>query len=171
MTAPASTVTLVAAVARNGVIGRDGGLPWHLPGEQARFKALTMGHVLVMGRRTYESIGRPLPGRTTVVVTRQPDWQPDAGLPDGLLVTGSVDAALTHGRQLDEHVFVAGGAQVYADALPFADTLLLTLVDAEPEGDTYFPAVDWAEWSETWREAHEEWSLVCYERRSREPDR
>jgi len=168
MTAPASTVTLVAAVARNGVIGRDGGLPWHLPGEQARFKALTMGHVLVMGRRTYESIGRPLPGRTTVVVTRQPDWQPGAGLPDGLLVTGSVEAALMHGRQLDEQVFVAGGAQVYADALPFADALLITWVDAEPDGDTHFPAVEWAEWSETWREAHAGWSLVCYERAAKE---
>ncbi len=85
------TVTIVAAVARNGVIGVDGGLPWHLPDELALFKELTLGHVLVMGRRTYESVGRPLPGRTTVVVTRQPDWEPAH---EGVLRAGSVPEAL-----------------------------------------------------------------------------
>ena len=164
MTSPPSTVTLVAAVARNGVIGDRGDIPWRLPGEQARFKALTMGHVLVMGRRTYESIGRLLPGRTTVVVTRQPDWQPAGGRPDGILVTGSVEAALTHGRQLDERVFVAGGAQVYAAAMPAADVLELTWVDADHDGDTYFPDVDWTQWSEVRRETHQGWSGVRYAR-------
>ena len=158
------TITLVAAVARNGVIGADGDIPWTLPGEQARFKQTTMGHVLVMGRATYESIGRPLPGRTTIVVTRQVGWQPAGGLPDGLLVAGSVDAALTWAREIDEQVFVAGGAQVYAEALQRADVLLMTWVDAEPEGDTFFPAVDWDAWREVSREDKDGWSLAAYER-------
>lgn len=164
MTTEASTVTLVAAVARNGVIGRDGELPWHLPGEQQRFKATTVGHVLVMGRLTYDSIGRPLPGRTTIVVTRQPGWQPAGGQPSGLLVADSVEAALSLARQLDEQVFVVGGGQVYAEALPFADVLLLTRVDADPAGDVSFPPVEWTNWAEVSREDHDGWSLIRYER-------
>ena len=158
------TVTIIAAVARNGVIGAAGDIPWTLPGEQARFKATTMGHVLVMGRATYESIGRPLPGRTTIVVTRQEDWQPEGGLPDGLLVAGSVEAALAWAAGIDDAVFVAGGAQVYAAALPVTDALVMTWVDAEPEGDTYFPEVDWDDWREVSREDNEGWTLAAYER-------
>ena len=140
------TVTIVAAVGRNGVIGVDGGLPWHLPDELRRFKELTMGHVLVMGRKTYESIGRPLPGRTTVVVTRKPDWRPGA---DGVLVAHSVAGAIAAGEAVDDEVFVVGGAEVYAAALPLTDRLALTFVDAEPDGDTFFPPVDWEEWRES----------------------
>lgn len=158
------TVTLVAAVARNGVIGRDGGIPWKLPGEQARFKATTMGHVLVMGRRTYESIGRPLPGRTTVVVTGQHGWQPLGGRPDGVLVATSVESALRVAAGIDEQVYVVGGARVYADGLPRADELLITWVDAEPQGDTYFPDLDWSAWAESDREQHDGWALVRYVR-------
>ena len=152
-------VTLLAAVARNGVIGVDGGLPWHLPDELALFKELTLGHVLVMGRRTYESVGRPLPGRTTVVVTRRPDWEAE-----GVLRAGSVDEALAIAGGIDEEVFVVGGAQVYAEALPLADRLALTFVDAEPQGDTVFPEVDWAQWREVARRAGEGWVHVTYER-------
>ncbi len=159
------TVTIVAAVARNGVIGADGDIPWTLPGEQARFKAVTLGHVLVMGRATYESIGRPLPGRTTIVVTRQEGWQPDGGLPAGLLVAGSVEAALAWAAGIDDQVFVAGGAQVYAETLAVADEMLVTWVDATPDGDTYFPDVDWEAWQEVSREAHEGWILTAYHRR------
>ena len=155
------TVTIVAAVARNGVIGVDGGLPWHLPDELALFKELTVGHVLVMGRRTYESVGRPLPGRTTIVVTRQADW---SGA-EGVLRAPSVDAALERGASLDAEVFVVGGAQVYAEALPRADRLALTYVDAEPEGDTLFPRVDWSQWRETARRDGRGWTRVLYERR------
>ena len=155
------TVTIVAAVARNGVIGVDGGLPWHLPDDLRRFKELTLGHVLVMGRRTYESIGRPLPGRATVVVTRRPDWDPGAG---GVLVEASVPAAIATASGVDEAVFVVGGAQVYADALPLADRLELTLVDAEPEGDVAFPEVDWAQWRELRREEGDGVSYVTYAR-------
>ena len=154
------TVTIVAAVARNGVIGVDGGLPWHLPDELALFKELTMGHVLVMGRRTYESVGRPLPGRTTVVVTRQPDWRGA----EGVLRAGSVAAALDLGATVDDEVFVVGGAQVYSEALPLADRLALTFVDAEPEGDTRFPEVDWSQWRETARLAGTGWTRVVFDR-------
>ena len=153
------TVTILAAVARNGVIGVDGGLPWHLPDELQLFKELTLGHVLVMGRRTYESVGRPLPGRTTVVVTRRPDWESE-----GALCAGSVEEALAKANEIDDEVFVVGGAQVYAEALPATDRLALTFVDAEPEGDTVFPDVDWSQWREVARRDGQGWAHVTYER-------
>ena len=143
------TVTIVAAVARNGVIGVDGGLPWHLPDDLRRFKELTLGHVLVMGRKTYESIGRPLPGRTTVVVTRDASWDPGS---TGVRIAGTVEDAVGAAASIDPEVFVVGGAQVYSAAIPLADRLELTLVDAEPEGDTRFPEVAWDEWRELRRE-------------------
>jgi dihydrofolate reductase len=158
------TVTLVAAVARNGVIGNDGQLPWHLPGEQALFKATTMGHVLVMGRRTYESIGRPLPGRITVVVTTDPDWKPAQGLSDELRAAPSVEEALQQAAEIDDQVYVVGGAQVYAACLPHVDELLISEVDAEPDGDTVFPAVDWNKWVEVSREHHDGWTVARFTR-------
>lgn len=161
MTAPTEPVriTLVAAVAANGVIGREGGLPWRLPGDLARVKQLTMGHVLVMGRRTYDSIGRPLPGRTTVVVTRQPDWRAE-----GVLVADSVDAALEIAARHDPEVFVFGGGEIYAAALPRADRLVMTWVEQEPAGDTTFPEVDWSQWQEVGRQVGEGFSVIEYER-------
>jgi dihydrofolate reductase len=161
MTAPTEPVriTLVAAVAANGIIGREGGLPWRLPGDLARVKKLTMGHVLVMGRRTYDSIGRPLPGRTTVVVTRQSDWRAE-----GVLVADSVDAALDIAARHDPEVFVFGGGEIYAAALPRADRLVMTWVEQEPAGDTTFPEVDWSQWQEVGRETGEGFSVVEYER-------
>jgi dihydrofolate reductase len=155
-------VTIVAAVARNGVIGVDGGLPWHLPDDLRRFKALTMGHVLVMGRKTYESIGHPLPGRTTVVVTRNAAWDPGS---DEVVRAPGLDEAIRAARAIDDEVFVVGGAQVYADALPLAGRLELTLVDDEPDGDTTFPAVEWADWVELRRDEGHGVAYVTYERR------
>ena len=154
-------VTIVAAVARNGVIGVDGGLPWRLPDDLRRFKELTLGHVLVMGRTTYESIGRPLPGRTTVVVTRNEGWDPGS---EEVLVAHGVSEAIEAAAAIDDDVFVVGGAQVYADALPLADRLELTWVDAEPYGDTRFPEVEWADWRELRREEAEEVVYVTYQR-------
>ncbi len=142
----------MAAVARNGVIGRDGALPWHLPEDMRRFRATTMGQALVMGRRTYESIGRPLPGRTTVVVTRQRPWPPDGELPDGVLVAGSVPEALAQAAATGRDVFVQGGSRIYAEALPVADILDITWVDATPDGDARFPEVDWSQWQQVFRE-------------------
>lgn len=151
------TISVVAAVARNGVIGRDGDMPWHLPDDLRHFKALTLGGTLVMGRKTYDSIGRPLPGRTTVVVTRQPDWS----VP-GVTTAHSLEDALAAAP--DGDTFVVGGGEIYAMALPLADRLVITEVDQSPEGDAHFPAVDWSHWRETARERHDGFSFVTYER-------
>jgi dihydrofolate reductase len=155
------SVTIVAAVARNGVIGVDGGLPWHLPDDLRLFKETTLGHVLVMGRRTYEAIGRPLPQRTTVVVTRSRDWSPQA---EEVVVAHGIEGALERAAAIDEQVFVVGGGEVYAAALPHTDRLLLTHVDQEPDGDTTVPDVDWRDWGETARVAGDGWERVTYER-------
>jgi dihydrofolate reductase len=154
------TLTLVAAVGANGVIGRDGDLPWPRTGDLAHFKALTMGHVLVMGRATYDSIGRPLPGRTTVVLTRQPDWS----VP-GVLVARDLVSAVRLAHSIDSDVFIVGGASVYADAMPVADRLVLTHVEQSPPGDTYFPAVDWDDWHEVERVRYTGFSIATYDRR------
>ena len=128
-------VSLIAAVAANGVIGRDGSMPWHLPEDLKRFKALTMGHAIVMGRKTYDSIGRLLPGRRTIIVTRQRDYRID-----GAEVVHSVDAAIALARD-DDEVFVIGGGETYVQALPPADRLLITEIDAPPPGDGRFLAI------------------------------
>jgi dihydrofolate reductase len=146
------TVTLIAAVARNGVIGNDGAIPWRVPGEQAFFKATTLGHTLVMGRATYESIGRPLPGRTTIVLTRDPDWSAE-----GVVTAGSVEEALA---LAEGEVYVAGGAAVYEAALPYADEQLISEIDLEPEGDTRYPDLDLQEWTEVDRQPHDGFEVV-----------
>lgn len=155
------TVSLVVAVGTNGVIGRDGALPWGKTGDLAQFKALTMGHVLVMGRRTYESIGRPLPGRTTVVVTSQPEW----AAPSGVVVRHDLESALAAAAEIDPEVFVVGGARVYDAALSYADRLVVTHVEQAPEGDTYLPDVDWSQWEETSRVPFDGFAIASYERR------
>jgi dihydrofolate reductase len=149
-------VILIAAVARNGVIGNDGRIPWRVPGEQAFFKATTLGHTLVMGRATYESIGRPLPGRTTIVLTRDPDWHSD-----GATAVGSIEEALA---LAEDDVYVAGGAAVYAAALPYADEQLISEIDLEPEGDTFYPDVDREDWHEVSREPHDGFTVVRWRR-------
>ncbi|MBZ5740358.1 dihydrofolate reductase [Nocardioides mangrovi] len=148
-------VVLVAAVARNGVIGDGPDIPWKVPGEQALFKELTLGHTLLMGRTTYESIGRPLPGRTTIVLTRDPAWSAD-----GVLVAHSVEEALTLAAELPGQLMVAGGGEVYAALLPRADEMVLSRVDLEPSGDAFFPAYAAADWLETAREQHEGYERV-----------
>ncbi len=153
------TVTLVVAVAANGVIGRDGDLPWRLPDDLAHFKRLTLGGVLVMGRTTYDSIGRPLPGRTTVVVTRQRQWS----VP-GVHVAHAVPDALALAASLGADVYVVGGATVYAEALGCADRLVVSHVHATPEGDAYLPDVDWASWQPTGRERYDGFDVVTYQR-------
>ena len=131
-------VSLVAAVARGGVIGLAGGLPWRIPEDAQRFRALTMGHAVVMGRRTWDSLPdrfRPLPGRRNIVVTRNPAWQAS-----GAERASSLNSALALLDDADQ-VFVIGGGELYAEALPLADELLLTEIDAELEGDTYLPVL------------------------------
>ncbi|HEX6299087.1 MAG TPA: dihydrofolate reductase [Acidimicrobiia bacterium] len=150
---------IVVAVARNGVIGVDGGLPWRIPEDMSRFKQLTMGHALVMGRATFESIGRPLPGRTNIVLTRQPDWSHE-----GVQVAGSLDEGLSMAAARDQDAFIAGGAEVYRQALEIADRIELTEVDERPEGDTWFPSVDWTQWREVSRQTRPGFSFVTYDR-------
>jgi dihydrofolate reductase len=145
------TIALIVAVAENGVIGRAGQLPWHLPDDLKRFKALTMGKPMLMGRRTFESIGRPLPGRTSLILTHSANWVP----PPGALAVHSIDAALAEVQQRDaRELAVIGGAEVFRLALPLARRIDLTEVHAEVEGDVYFPQLDPREWRETERVDH-----------------
>lgn len=151
-------ITIIAAVARNGVIGHEGQIPWHLPADLAHFKRTTMGHTLVMGRRTFESTGA-LPGRRTLVLTRDPDWKPEPageGREAQAEIARSLEEAVDRARDLGEtELFVCGGENVYRQALPQTERMVLTRVDAEPEGDTRFPEPDWSEWRLISRKEHE----------------
>ncbi|HEY0240508.1 MAG TPA: dihydrofolate reductase [Friedmanniella sp.] len=141
----------IAAVARNGVIGADGDIPWRIPADWRRFKRLTLGHTLVMGRKTYDSIGRPLPGRTTIVVTRDRMWRGD-----GVSTAPTIDWALDDALAREpESVWVAGGGEVYAATWDRLDRLELTEVALDPEGSVRLPAVDPQVWRERARDEHE----------------
>lgn len=152
-------ITLIAAVASNRVIGRDGDIPWHLPADLGRFMRTTMGHTLLMGRRTLASTG-PLRGRTTLVLTRDPEYRPPPteGAATRVEVVGSLDEGVARARELgEEELFVCGGEGLYREALArpgLVDRLDLTRVDAEPEGDTFFPEIDWSRWRRVAREEH-----------------
>lgn len=152
-------VVLVAAVAENGVIGKDDNIPWQLPEDLKFFRATTEGNTVVMGRVTYEGIGHPLPYRTNIVVTRQPGWSAD-----GVFVAGSVEDAIELAHGFDGDIMVIGGSQVYAAAMPHADVQILTEVRSSPEGDTLYPDYDRSKWTETRREKHDEFDFVWYER-------
>ena len=146
-------VALIVAAARNRAIGLNNKMPWHLPEDLKYFKRVTMGKPVIMGRNTFESIGRPLPGRPNIVISRNADYKAD-----GITLVNSLDAALKAAQQLlpagQDEVMVIGGAQIYAQALPQATRLYLTEVDAEPEADAFFPAINRSEWQETARESH-----------------
>ncbi len=139
-------ICLIAAMAANRVIGRNNALPWHLPADLKRFKTLTMGHPVVMGRKTYESIGRPLPGRHNLVITRNRDYAAP-----GCDVVHSLDAALAACRSAQE-IFIIGGAELYRETLPRAHRLEFTEIHAEFEGDAFFPEMSLGQWRETGRE-------------------
>ena len=139
------------------MIGRDNDLPWRIREDLQHFKALTLGHTLVMGRKTYDSIGRPLPGRRTVVVTRQPDWSVE-----GVEVAHTLDDALKLADGND--LYVAGGGEIYRQALPHADRLELTEVDQAPDGDVTFPTFDRSQWHETARTPGDGFAFVTYVR-------
>jgi dihydrofolate reductase len=145
-------VSIIAAVAENGVIGRGGQLPWRLSEDLRRFKSLTMGHTIVMGRRTWESIGRPLPGRRMIVVSRQPDYRVEI---DAVQMAASLDAALELAAAAgDDEAFVVGGAELYREAMPRADRLYLTRVHAQVDGDTRFPDKELSAWRRVSSEDH-----------------
>ena len=134
-------ISLIVAMAQNQVIGRGGSLPWRLSADLKRFKTLTMGHSLAMGRKTFESIGRALPGRTSIVITRQADY---CARP-GVLVAPSLNSAIELAAD-DTELFVIGGGEIYRLAVPLAERMYVTLVDAEVAGDTFFPEVNLTEW-------------------------
>ena len=138
-------ISLIVAMSRNRVIGADGAMPWHLPADLKRFKSLTMGHPLLMGRKTHESIGRPLPGRTNIVLTQAVDY-----VAPGCVVVHSMDAALAQAALASE-LFVIGGASLYAEFLPRAARIHLTLIDHDYEGQVFFPQIDARCWRVTER--------------------
>jgi dihydrofolate reductase len=135
-------ISIIVAMARNRIIGANGVIPWHLPEELKRFKSVTMGHHIIMGRKTWESIGRPLPGRTSVIVTRQRDYRAP-----GAKVVHSLDDAIA-ACSGDTEIFVIGGAELYAQALPRAGRLHLTTVETDAAGDTVMPEIDMKDWRE-----------------------
>jgi dihydrofolate reductase len=162
-------LTIVAAVAANGVIGADGEMPWHYPADLRHFKQLTMGHPVILGRVTYETIadriGGPLPGRTSVVLTRSPD-RVDTSSPRVRVAT-TVEEAVECARETDaSEAFVAGGASVYEQFLPVADRMVLTEVHETHEGDTTFPGWDEENWQELERDERAALSFVTYRRRN-----
>lgn len=138
-------VSAVFAVANNGVIGLNGDLPWHVPTDLAFFKRVTLGKPMIMGRRTFESLPGLLPNRTSIVVS---SGQPE--LPEGVILCASIEQALTVAQTFctpdQNEIVIAGGSQIYASALPFTDRLVVTHIDAEPEGDTVLDCIDWSEW-------------------------
>jgi dihydrofolate reductase len=159
----APRLSLIVAMARNRVIGINNTLPWHLPEDLKHFRNLTMGHHIIMGRKTYDSIGRPLPGRTTVIVTRDPGYAMA-----GCLVAHSLDEAVKLSEGDDEAFFV-GGTSLYEQALPLAERLYITEIQADYQGDAHFPEFDGAHWRETARQrqvtaAGLAYDFVTYER-------
>ena len=142
--------SIMVARSNNRVIGRDNDLVWHMPADLKYFKETTTGHYVVMGRKTYESVNKPLPGRLNIIVTRQPDYYRE-----GCLVVHDVEEAFQLGEKNgQEELFVLGGAQIYELTLPLVDRIYLTEIKAKFEGDTFFPAIDYAQWKEVKREEH-----------------
>jgi dihydrofolate reductase len=141
-------ISIIVAMALNRTIGINNTLPWRCPADLKHFKSLTMGHHMIMGRKTYDSIGKPLPGRTTVVVSRNPALKIE-----GCIVTHTLDEAIAACAG-DEEIFIVGGAELYSQALPLAQTLYLTEIQQDITGDAHFPALNLAEWREVSREAH-----------------
>ncbi len=130
-------ITIIVAIGKNFVIGKNGWMPWNIPEDLRQFKEKTLNHTVVMGRKTFEAIGRPLPKRKNIVVTRDPRWHFD-----GVETIGDLEAFLQQCQSGDEEVFIAGGAQIYQTALPYADKLIISHIDTEIDGDTFFPKWD-----------------------------
>jgi len=167
---PESRISIIVAMAENRVIGVNNALPWHLPEDLKRFRRITTGHHVIMGRKNHESIGRPLPNRVNIVVTRKPDY-----LAPGCQVVHSVEEALAVAGN-DPEIFIIGGAQLYQQTVDRADRLYLTLVHARPQGDPRFPEIAWNDWNELDRERHDSdtrhayaYSFITLERKKVNP--
>lgn len=159
-------ISLISAISENGVIGKDNDLPWHLPADLQHFKKKTTGHTIIMGRKTFESVGKPLPNRVNIVISRQPDY-----LAKGCIMASSLEKAIDMTPDNKDEVFICGGAAVYKHGLQLADRLYITRVHQNVEGDTFFPELDLAKWKETEREYHEPdeknhsaYSFITYDR-------
>jgi dihydrofolate reductase len=148
-------LALVVAMGRGGVIGRDGGLPWHFPEDLKHFRQVTTGHAVIMGRKTWDSIGRPLPARRNIIVSRQLDLQIK-----GCEVAGSLEQAIELAREHDTEPRIIGGSTLYVQALPLATRLFLTEVDVDVDGDTFFPPLDRSKWQEQERRRGEAAELL-----------
>ena len=142
-------VSLIAAMDRNRLIGNKNQLPWHLPADLAHFKQVTMGKPIIMGRKTYESIGRPLPGRTNIVLTRDDGYQAE-----GIVLASSLEQAIDRASEDSDEVMIIGGSNIYEQALGSSDRLYLTLVEEAFEGDAWFPEIDMGQWREVSSESH-----------------
>ena len=140
-------ISLIVAMATNRAIGLDNKMPWHLSADLKKFKTITMGCPIVMGRKTYESIGRPLPGRTNIIISRNLEYQQA-----GCLVFNNINTAIETSSKKEDEIFIIGGAELYKATLPHADNLYLTLIQQEFIGDTYFPEIDFNAWTEISRE-------------------
>ena len=142
--------TIVVAMGRNREIGKENQLLWHLPKDLKHFKEITSNHPIIMGRKTYESIGKPLPNRTNIVISRKTDW-----FEEGILIVGSIKEAIKFAKKIDENIFIIGGGNIYEQTIDLADQLEITWVDATLEADTYFPKIDEKNWRKTDEICHE----------------
>lgn len=159
-------VTIIAAIAENNALGKNNQLIWHLPADLKRFKKTTLNHAVIMGRKTYESLGKPLPNRTNILITRDKNYKAE-----GCLVVNSVKEALKAAAEVDENPFILGGAEIYKQAMPFTDKLDITFVHHQFEADVFFPEIDKTIWKETSRENFKadennkyDYSFVTFER-------
>ena len=150
-------ISLIVAMANNRVIGLDNKMPWHLSADLKKFKSITMGSPILMGRKTYESIGRPLPGRTNMIISRNLDYQQE-----GCLVFNDLNTALKKASECTQEVFIIGGSDLYKAILPMVDVIYLTLINKDFQGDTFFPEIDFNEWSEVTREDIKDDPSVCF---------
>lgn len=134
-------ITIIAAIGKNNELGKDNQLLWHLPNDLKRFKNLTSGHPIIMGRKTYESLGKPLPNRTNIVVSRRNDW-----FEEGILIVPTIKEAIKHAKKINEDIFIIGGGNIYEQTIDLADQLEITQVEAEINADTFFPKIDEKKW-------------------------
>lgn len=134
-------ITIIAAIGKNNELGKDNQLLWHLPNDLKRFKNLTSGHPIIMGRKTYESLGKPLPNRTNIVVSRRDDW-----FEEGILIVPTIKEAIKHAKKINEDIFIIGGGNIYEQTIALADRLEITRVEIEVNADTFFPKIDEKKW-------------------------
>jgi dihydrofolate reductase len=158
-------ISFIVAMAQNRVIGLNQNLPWNIPTDLKRFKKITSGHVVIMGRKSFDAIGKPLPNRENVVITRQKNLQIS-----GARVVPSLDEALNPYRSTEKEIFILGGGQIFSEALPIADRIYLTLIEKDYEGDAYFPEADWTIFEKTFEESHSDpvpFKFIDYQRKNK----